>query len=257
MEYGHFDEQNREYVITRPDTPAPWCNYLGSAHYRAIVSNTGGGFSYDGDASLKRVLRDRPRSLPEDRPGRYFYLRDRDTGRYWSPTWQPVTADLQQYECRHGLGYTTIRSARDGIAAEVTYLVPIGEHLELWMLTVRNEDSQSRTLDVFTYAEFCLWGMLKDLLNLQASKYVGIVRSEDGVILHETRSDSGPPRGTRCLCSIAPTSDAARRRRATTSSAPSSSAPIGMRAIPSPSSAVGAPTGSTSDMTRWRAFTSP
>ena len=195
MEYGHFDEQNREYVITRPDTPAPWCNYLGSAHYRAIVSNTGGGFSYDGDASLKRVLRDRPRSLPEDRPGRYFYLRDRDTGRYWSPTWQPVTADLQQYECRHGLGYTTIRSARDGIAAEVTYLVPIGEHLELWMLTVRNEDSQSRTLDVFTYAEFCLWGMLKDLLNLQASKYVGIVRSEDGVILHETRSDSGPPRG--------------------------------------------------------------
>jgi len=195
VKYGDFDLEHREYVITRPDTPEPWRNYLGHSSYRAIVSNTGGGYSYDGDASLKRVLRERPRGLPDDRPGRYIYLRDRDTAEFWSPTWQPVMKNLDHYECRHGLGYTTIRSRRDDIAAAITYLVPADEHLELWMLTLRNESARPRAVDLFTYAEFCLWGVLKDLLNQQASKYVGVVRFEDGVIFHETRSDSGPPKG--------------------------------------------------------------
>jgi cellobiose phosphorylase len=195
MSYGDFDRQSGEYVIQRPDTPAPWCNYLGSGAYRAIVSNTGGGFSYDADAGLKRILREHPRSLPEGRPGRYVYLRDRGTGDVWSPTWEPVRAELDEYECRHGLGYTNVQSRRGPLIAGVTYVVPIDEHLELWILRLRNTGEEPLALDVFTYAEFCLWGILKDLLNLQASKYVGIVRCEDGVILHETRSDSGPPEG--------------------------------------------------------------
>ena len=195
MQYGDFDQANREYVIRRPDTPAPWRNYLGSGGYRAIVSHVGGGYSYDRDPTLRRVLRDRPRALPEDRPGRYLYVRDRETGDYWSPTWQPVMAELDQYECRHGMGYTKIGSQRGGIAAEITYVVPSDEHLELWICTVRNASDRPRALDLFTYAEFCLWGVLKDLLNQQASKYVGVVRYQDGVIFHETRSDSAGPKG--------------------------------------------------------------
>lgn len=195
MRYGDFDQANREYVIRRPDTPAPWRNYLGNGGYRAIVSHLGGGYSYDRDATLLRVLRDRPRALPEDRPGRYLYVRDRETGDYWSPTWQPVGADLDSYECRHGMGYTRIRGERGGVAAEVTYVVPIDERLELWISTVRNTSERPRRLDLFTYAEFCLWGVLKDLLNQQASKYVGMVRYQEGVIFHETRSDAAGPKG--------------------------------------------------------------
>ena len=195
MRYGDFDQANREYVIIRPDTPEPWRNYLGNGAYRAIVSNAGGGYSYDGDAFLRRILRERPRSLPDDRPGRYLYLRDRETADVWSPTWQPVGVDLDRYECRHGMGYTTIRSARGGLAAEVTYFIPVDEHLEIWLLTVKNEGKKARAIDLFTYAEFALWGVLKDLMNQQASKYVGVVRCQDGVIFHETRTDSGPPKG--------------------------------------------------------------
>ncbi len=195
MKYGDFDQANREYVIHRPDTPAPWRNYLGNGAYRAVVSHTGGGYSYDRDPVLLRVLRDRPRALPEDRPGRYLYVRERETGEYWSPTWQPVMAELDSYEGRHGMGYTTVRSSRHGIAAEVTYLIPLDEHLELWVCTLRNDSERARALNLFTYAEFSLWGVLKDLLGQQASKYVGMVHFEDGAIIHDTRSDSAGPKG--------------------------------------------------------------
>lgn len=198
MRYGRFDQANREYVIERPDTPAPWCNYLGHIGYRAVVSHTGGGYSYAGDMSLMRVLREHPRRLPDDRPGRYLYLREeseKGAPAIWSATWQPVMAELDEYECRHGMGYTTVRAKRDGIASEVTYVVPVGERLELWICTIRNDSDRPRDLDLFTYAEFCLWGVVKDLLNQQASKYVGVVRCEEGVVFNETRSDSGPPKG--------------------------------------------------------------
>ena len=108
MSYGHFSEDGKEYVITRPDTPTPWINYLGDSEYCAMISNTAGGYSFHLDPRDRRVLRYRYNNLPADRPGRYLYIRDNATGEYWSPTWQPVPKDLSNYQCRHGLGYTVI-----------------------------------------------------------------------------------------------------------------------------------------------------
>lgn len=112
MSYGYFDSENKEYVITNPRTPTPWINYIGGGNYGGIVSQTGGGYSFDGDPRFKRVLRYRYNSIPEDQPGRYIYLRDIDNNNYWSATWQPVKADFDEYVCRHGLGYTTIEQKK-------------------------------------------------------------------------------------------------------------------------------------------------
>ena len=120
MRFGHFDDERREYVITRPDTPLPWINYLGSEDYFALVSNTAGGYSFFRDARLRRLIRYRYNNAPLDVGGRFLYLRDDDTGDYWNPGWQPTQRDLDDYTCRHGLGYTVITGARGGIRAETT-----------------------------------------------------------------------------------------------------------------------------------------
>ena len=127
MRYGHFDDERREYVITRPDTPLPWINYLGSEDYFGIISNTAGGYSFYRDARLRRLTRYRYNNAPLDLGGRYLYLRDDDGGDFWSPSWQPTQRELEDYSCRHGLGYTIIGSRRAGIAAETAYFVPLGE----------------------------------------------------------------------------------------------------------------------------------
>ena len=149
MEYGHFSRDDREYVITRPDTPTPWINYLSNSEYCAIISNTAGGYSFHIDPRDRRILRYRYNNLPLDRPGRYLYIRDNRTNEYWSPTWQPAAKKLRAYRCRHGLGYTIISSAYRDIEAEVTYFVPLGENLEIWMLTLRNASSEDKELTVF------------------------------------------------------------------------------------------------------------
>jgi len=141
--YGYFDEAAREFVITRPDTPTPWLNYIGEGRYGGIVSNTGGGFSFDRDPRNRRVTRYRYNSLPVDQPGRFVYLRDQDTGEYWSPTASPVSRELGSYECRHGTAYTRISSTYRGIGTDVLYFVPPSSPdepapCELWVLTVRN-----------------------------------------------------------------------------------------------------------------------
>ena len=110
MKFGHFDDTNLEYVITQPDTPLPWINYLGSEAYFGLISNTAGGYSFYKDARLRRLTRYRYNNAPYDTGGRYLYLRDNAGGQFWSPTWQPTRSPLDEYECRHGLGYTTIRS---------------------------------------------------------------------------------------------------------------------------------------------------
>ena len=112
MRYGHFDDQNKEYVITRPDTPLPWINYLGSEAYFGIISNTAGGYSFYKDARLRRLTRYRYNNAPLDVGGRYIYLRDNGAAHpdFWSPTWQPTRKPLDEYECRHGMGYTNIKS---------------------------------------------------------------------------------------------------------------------------------------------------
>src|SRR5512139_3801660 len=113
--YGYYDDTTGEYVITRPDTPTPWLNYLGEGRYGGIVSNTGGGYSFDRDPRHRRVTRYRYNAIPADQPGRYVYLRDRETGDVWSATWQPVKRELEAYECRHGPGYTRISARHGGI----------------------------------------------------------------------------------------------------------------------------------------------
>lgn len=188
MKFGHFDDSQLEYVITRPDTPLPWINYLGSEAYFGIISNTAGGYSFYKDARLRRITRYRYNNAPLDVGGRYMYIRDDDSSLpdYWSPTWQPTRCHLDTYECRHGLGYTRIRSERAGIASEINYFVPLGENLEIWSLTVTNHRPQPAHLSIFSAIEFCLWDAVDDANNFQRNYSIGEVEVQDGVIYHKS-----------------------------------------------------------------------
>ncbi len=190
--YGYLDEETGEYVITRPDTPTPWMNYIGEGRYGGIVSNTGGGYSFDRDPKYRRVTRYRYNAIPADQPGRYVYLRDMETGDYWSPTWQPITErTLDRYECRHGPGYTRIRSEYGGIEAEILYFVPPAASFpfpgEIWVLKVRNRTDRTRRLRSFSYAEFSYWGAEIDLHNLDWGQHILQSRLRDGIIHTSTR----------------------------------------------------------------------
>ncbi|MGB8012104.1 MAG: hypothetical protein WCF68_10855 [Terriglobales bacterium] len=191
MKFGYFDDQKREYVITQPDTPLPWINYLGCQAYFGIISNTAGGYSFYRDARLRRLTRYRYNNAPFDLGGRYIYLRDDrsggDTsGEFWSPSWQPTRHKLEQYFCRHGMGYTIIGSQYSGIAASTRYFVPLDENLEIWQLTVTNHRPQAAELSVFSAIEFCLWDAQDDSTNFQRNFNIGQVEIEDGVIYHKT-----------------------------------------------------------------------
>jgi cellobiose phosphorylase len=186
MRYGHFDDHRREYVITRPDTPVPWINYLGTDGFFGIVSNTAGGYSWHRDARLRRLSRYRYNNVPSDTGGRYLYLRDDSTGEFWSPSWQPTRTALDSYECRHGLSYTTINSAKDGIRARTLYFVPPGETLEVWRLTLTNERDAPAEVSVFSSVEFALWDAQDDATNFQRNYSTGEVEVQDGVIYHKT-----------------------------------------------------------------------
>jgi N,N'-diacetylchitobiose phosphorylase len=185
MNYGHFDDAAREYVITRPDTPRPWSNYLGSIEYGAIITNNAGGYSFYRSALSSRLLRLRSNSVPMDQPGRYFYLRDRDSGDYWSASWQPVGKPLSRYKsiCRHGTAYTAIKSRYAGIESESTYFVPLDQTFEYWWLRVTNRSKKARTLSVFTYCEFATsWYVPNDLLNLQYAQFIVKAEMADGIL---------------------------------------------------------------------------
>ena len=163
MNYGYFDDENREYVITRPDTPTPWINYLGQGGYSGIISNTAGGTSFDKDPHYRRVIRYKFNNLPIDRSGRYLYIRDMESGEYWSSTWQPVLKDLDLYECRHGMGYTKIKGVYKDIEAETLYFVPVGKSYEVWHFKIKNNSNEKRELQVFSYLEFAFPNTLHDL----------------------------------------------------------------------------------------------
>ena len=186
MKYGTFDDARREYVITRPDTPLPWINYLGCESYFGIISNTAGGYSFYRDARLRRLTRYRYNNAPLDIGGRYLYLRDAADGTYWSPSWQPTKTPLEGYSCRHGMGYTTIASTYRGIAAETRYFVPLGETLEIWQTEIVNERDEPASLDLFSSVEFALWDAWDDATNYQRNYSTGQVEVEDGVIYHKT-----------------------------------------------------------------------
>ncbi|MFC1577011.1 GH36-type glycosyl hydrolase domain-containing protein [Candidatus Omnitrophota bacterium] len=188
MKYGYFDRENREYVITRPDTPTPWINYLGCDEYCALISNTAGGYSFHKDPKEKRITRYRYNNVPADRPGRYIYIRDEKSGDFWSATWQPVLKSTKKfkYECRHGMGYTSISAGYSKISSRAQYFVPLSENLECWMFTLKNESKKKRDLSVFTYTEFCLWQAVMDMTDFQYTLNISSALCKGGVIYHNT-----------------------------------------------------------------------
>jgi cellobiose phosphorylase len=197
MRYGYFDDAHHEYVITRPDTPLPWINYLGCQDYFGLISNTAGGYSFYRDARLRRLTRYRYNNVPFDTGGRYIYLRDNNSGTYWSPTWQPTQSALENYTCRHGQGYTIIGSTFYHIEVQIRYFVPLDETLEIWELTLTNRRAEPASLSVFSAVEFCLWDAQDDATNFQRNFSTGQVEvaplspSPDegevgGVIYHKT-----------------------------------------------------------------------
>ena len=154
MQYGYFDDENREYVITQPDTPAPWVNYLGSPKYGAIISNNAGGYSFATSGANGRILRYVFNNF--DQPGRYLYIRDDDSRDFWSASWMPVgkSLDLYKSQCRHGMGYTRMEADYDRIHSEALYYVPLDAEHEVWALTVTNTGRTARNLTLTGYAEF-------------------------------------------------------------------------------------------------------
>ncbi len=186
MKYGYFDDQQREYVITQPDTPLPWINYLGCQAYFGIISNTAGGYSFYRDARLRRLTRYRYNNAPFDLGGRYLYVRDDESKEFWSPSWQPTRHDLEKYTCRHGMGYSVIGSEYKGIEARTRYFVPLDENLEVWQVTVTNHRAKAAAISIFSAIEFCLWDAQDDSTNFQRNFNIGEVEVEDGVIYHKT-----------------------------------------------------------------------
>ncbi|MBI5029910.1 MAG: glycosyl transferase [Chloroflexi bacterium] len=186
MRYGFFDDERREYVITQPDTPLPWINYLGNRDYFGLISNTAGGYSFYRDARLRRLTRYRYNNVPFDLGGRYIYLRDNDANAFWSPTWQPTQSALDDYECRHGLGYTIISSTCQRIHSSIRYFVPLDDNLEVWQLSLTNLRDTPAHLSIFSLVEFCLWDANDDATNYQRNFNTGEVEIVDEVIYHKT-----------------------------------------------------------------------
>jgi cellobiose phosphorylase len=182
--YGHFDDEKREYVITRPDTPLPWLNYLGQDEFFGLCTNTAGGYTFWKDAKLRRLTRYRYNNVPYDLGGRYLYVND--GGSVWNPGWKPVKAKADAYECRHGLGYSVITSVKDGLSVSQTMFVPPGENLELWKVTVKNASPKAKTVKIYSYQEFCFFEALNDMTNYQRTYSIGEVEVEGGAIYHKT-----------------------------------------------------------------------
>jgi len=185
MRYGYFDDDNREYVIERPDTPRPWSNYSGNMEYNTIVTTNAGGYSYFRNAAYGRILRQHFNGTPIDTPGRYLYLRDRASGDYWSNAWQPVAKPLESFKTktRIGIQYTTIQSSYNGINTDSTYFVPTDQCFEYWLFKVENTTNKPVSLDCFTYCEFAnQWKILDDFFDLQYSHFINRADYKDGFI---------------------------------------------------------------------------
>ena len=175
MQYGYFDEKAKEYVITRPDTPSAWANYLGSPEYGAIISNNAGGYSFVKSGANGRIIRYRFNGVALDQPGRYIYIKDAESGEYWSAAWAPVCKPLESYksECRHGTAYTIISSEYQKIAAKTTYYVPKDASYEVWNAVITNNDDKPRKLAVTGYCEFVNDNNYEqDQVNLQYTLFI-------------------------------------------------------------------------------------
>ncbi|MBR3796596.1 MAG: glycosyl transferase [Clostridia bacterium] len=184
MKYGYFDDRSREYVITRPDTPSPWINYLGSEEFFTLMSNTSGGYSFYKDARMLRITRYRYNNVPTDAGGQYFYIKDGDT--VFTPGWMPVKTPLDYYECRHGLGYTNIHAEKNGLAVTQTSMVPRGVNALVSKIVLENRTHYHKEISVFSFVEFCLWNAQDDTTNFQRNFSTGEVEVEGSAIYHKT-----------------------------------------------------------------------
>ena len=182
--YGHFDDKQREYVITDPKTPWPWINYLGNEDFFSLISNTAGGYSFFKDAKFRRITRYRYNGVPMDNGGRYFYIND--NGTVWNPGWKPCKTPLDFYECRHGMSYTRITGRKNGIEASVLFFVPLKKWCEVQKLTLKNTTAEKRSLKLFSFAEWCLWNAATDMENFQRNFSTGEVEIDGSVIYHKT-----------------------------------------------------------------------
>lgn len=184
MKFGYFDDHNREYVITTPNTPYPWINYLGSQDFFGLISNTAGGYSFYQDARLRRLTRYRYNNVPLDDGGRYFYIND--GGDCWTPSFKPMKKELSYYECRHGLGYSKIQGVRSGLRVEQLFFVPLFFTGEIMQVKLKNETSQAKSVSLFSFLEFCLWDANDDMTNFQRNLSIGEVEVDGSVIYHTT-----------------------------------------------------------------------
>ena len=184
MNFGHFDDTAKEYVITTPDTPLPWINYLGSQDFFTLISNTCGGYSFYKDAKLLRITRYRYNSIPLDSNGKYYYIND--GGTIWNPGTMPSKTPVDTYECRHGLGYSRFCSSKNGLAADLLAFVPVDATCEINYLKLKNNSSETKDISLFSYVEFCLWNAVDDMNNFQRNLSIGEVEIEGSTIYHKT-----------------------------------------------------------------------
>ena len=182
--FGYFDDLHREYVIIDPKTPWPWINYLGNEDFFSLISHTAGGYSFYKDAKFRRITRYRYNNVPMDNGGRYFYIND--NGTVWSPGWKPCKTPLDFYECRHGMSYTRITGAKNGIEASVLFFVPLHTWGEVQKMTIRNTSAQAKRIKLFSFAEWCLWNAATDMENFQRNFSTGEVEVDGSVIYHKT-----------------------------------------------------------------------
>ena len=187
MQYGHFDNENREYVIDRVDLPVSWTNYLGVKNMCAVLNHTAGGYLFCGSPEYHRVTRFRGNAVPMDRPGYYLYLRDNEDGDYFSISWQPVGKSLDEavYRCRHGLSYSVYECGYRGIQASQRMFIPLDDDALLWDVTIRNDSDRARSLSLFSYLEFSWHHIMIDNQNFQMSLYCSGSSCEDGIIEHD------------------------------------------------------------------------
>ncbi len=184
MKYGYFDDLSSEYVVTTPETPLPWINYLGSQDFFRLISNTSGGYCFCKDAKLLRLTRYRYNNSPIDCGGHYYYIKDGDC--IWNPGWQPVKAPLDSYRCRHGLGYSVFEASKNGLDAVQEVFVPLHERCELTRMTITNRSSEQKAIDLYSYIELCLWNAQDDASNFQRNFSTGEVEVEGSSIYHKT-----------------------------------------------------------------------
>ena len=185
MKFGYFDDARREYVINTPRTPLPWINYLGTEDFLGMISNTGGGYCFYRDAKLQRLLRYRYNAVPGDNGARLYYIKEAGK-KAWNPGWLPCRTELDEYKCRHGMGYTVFESAKDGLGAKLCVFVPVGDNCEIHDLVLENTSKETKRVQVFGCMEFCLWNAVDDSNNYQRNLNIAECEVEDGVIYHKT-----------------------------------------------------------------------